>query len=121
KAYVVFIGREPGVYERWSDACKQVSGFRGSCYKGFETKEDAEEAYRSFTQAPDATKVEEECECEKTSTSSTSRPHRHKNSQKLMKVLRDLAIEIHNHAARMEKVVEEIGQILEDMQLNDEE
>ncbi|KZV40006.1 hypothetical protein F511_12401 [Dorcoceras hygrometricum] len=121
KAYVVFVGREPDVYERWSEASKQVSGFRESCYKGYETKEDAEEAFRSFEQAPDATRVEEKCECEKTSTSSTSRPHRPKNSQKLVKVLRDLAIEIHNHAARMEKVVEEIGQILEDMQLNDEE
>ncbi|KZV34899.1 hypothetical protein F511_04873 [Dorcoceras hygrometricum] len=59
KAYVVFVGREPGVYERWSDASKQVSGFSGSCYKGFETKEDAEEAFRSFAQAPNATRVED--------------------------------------------------------------
>ncbi|KZV54453.1 hypothetical protein F511_09768, partial [Dorcoceras hygrometricum] len=115
KSYIVFVGREPGVYERWSEASKQVCGFRGSCYKGYEIKKDAEEAFRSFSQAPDGTRVHEKCECEKTSTSSTSRPHRSKNSQKLVKVLRDLAIEIHNHAARMEKVVEEIGQILEDI------
>ncbi|KZV33106.1 U-box domain-containing protein kinase family protein [Dorcoceras hygrometricum] len=40
---------------------------------------------------------------------------RAKNSKKLVKVLRDLAVEMHNHAAKMEKAVEEIGQILEDM------
>ncbi|KZV42609.1 proton pump-interactor 1-like [Dorcoceras hygrometricum] len=121
KAYVVFVGREPGVYEKWSEASKQVCGFSGSCYKGYETKKDAEEAFRSFVQSPDASGVYEKCECEKTSTTSTSRPHRPNNSQKLVKVLRDLAVEIHNHATRMEKVVEEIGQILEDMQLNDGE
>ncbi|KZV15905.1 aluminum-activated malate transporter 12-like [Dorcoceras hygrometricum] len=35
-----------------------------------------------------------------------------KEFTEVVKVLRDLAVEIHNHAARMEKVVEEIGQIL---------
>ncbi|KZV29233.1 hypothetical protein F511_22398 [Dorcoceras hygrometricum] len=121
KSYVVFVGREPDVYEKWSDASKQVCGFRGSCYKGYDSKKDAEEAFRSFLQSPDASRVHGKCEGDKTSTTSTSRTHRPKNSQKLVKVLRDLAVEIHNHAVRMEKVVEEIGQLLEDMQLNDEE
>ncbi|KZV57244.1 proton pump-interactor 1-like [Dorcoceras hygrometricum] len=120
KTYVVFVGRVPGVYERWSEASEQVCGFSGSCYKGYETKTDAEEAFRSFSQAADGTRVHEKCECQKTSTCSTSRTPQTKNSQKLVKVLRDLAIEIHDHAVRMEKVVEEIGQILEDMQLDEE-
>ncbi|KZV20264.1 proton pump-interactor 1-like [Dorcoceras hygrometricum] len=117
KSYVVFVGREPGVYDKWSEASKQVCGFRGTCYKGYETNKEAEEAFRSFVQEPDATRFREKCECSKTSTASTSRPHRGKNSQKLVKVLRDLAVEIHNHAARMEKVVEEIGEKLDDMQV----
>ncbi|KZV46922.1 hypothetical protein F511_06164 [Dorcoceras hygrometricum] len=121
KAYVVFVGREPDVYEKWCEASKQVCGFRGCCYKGYETIKDAEEAFHSFLQATDASRVDVKVECEQPSTPSTSRPNQPKNSQKLVKVLRDLAVEIHNHAARMEKFVEEIGQIVEDMQLTDEE
>ncbi|KZV47460.1 DNA ligase 1-like [Dorcoceras hygrometricum] len=69
----------------------------------------------------DAIRVHKKCECEKTSTPSTSRPQRAKNSLKLVKVLRDLAVEIHGHAARMEKLIEEIGQILEDMAVSDDD
>ncbi|KZV21137.1 hypothetical protein F511_13203 [Dorcoceras hygrometricum] len=64
-----------------------------------------------------APRVHKKCESEKTNTPSTSKPQCAKNSAKLVKVLRDLAVEIHNHAAKMEKVVEEIGHILEDMAL----
>ncbi|KZV33105.1 hypothetical protein F511_03371, partial [Dorcoceras hygrometricum] len=88
KCYVVFIGRQPGVYEKWCTANEQVCGFSGACYKG----------------AP-----------------STSKPQRAKNSKKLVKVLRDLAVEMHNHAAKMEQAVEEIEKILEDMVVSDDE
>ncbi|KZV24255.1 hypothetical protein F511_01737 [Dorcoceras hygrometricum] len=121
KSYVVFIGRQPDVYDKWSEASKQVCGFRGACYKGYDTNKEAEEAFSCYLEAMDATRAHKKCECEKTSTSSTSRPHRTKNSLKLVKVLRDLAVEIHDHAARMEKVVEEIGQILENMAVSDDE
>ncbi|KZV27893.1 proton pump-interactor 1-like [Dorcoceras hygrometricum] len=121
KSCVVFIGREPGLYDKWSEASKQVCGFRGACYKGYETNKEAEEVFRSFVEEPDATSFREKCDCGKSGMTSTSRPHRAKNSQKLVKVLRDLAVEIHNHAARMEKVVKEIGEILDDMQVSDEE
>ncbi|KZV36082.1 proton pump-interactor 1-like [Dorcoceras hygrometricum] len=117
KAYVVFVGREPGVYEKWCEAIKQVCDFRGACYKGYESIKEAEEAFCSFLQEPDATRFREKCGLAKTETASTSRPYRPKNAQKLVKVLRDLAVEIHNHAVRMAKVVEEIGEILDDMQV----
>ncbi|KZV15752.1 hypothetical protein F511_29312 [Dorcoceras hygrometricum] len=68
-----------------------------------------------------APRIHKKCECEKTNTPSTSKPQRPKNSAKLVKVLRDLAVEIHSHAAKMEKVVEDIGQILEDMAVSDDE
>ncbi|KZV51537.1 hypothetical protein F511_05853 [Dorcoceras hygrometricum] len=68
-----------------------------------------------------APRAHKECACEKTNTPSTSKPKRAKNSAKLVKVLRDLAVEIRNHAAKMEKVVEEIGEILEDMAVSDDE
>ncbi|KZV32949.1 hypothetical protein F511_01460 [Dorcoceras hygrometricum] len=121
KAYVVFIGRQPGVYDKWFEASEQVLGFSGACYKGFDTKKEAEEAFSCYLEARNGPRDHKKCECGKTSTPSTSTPQRSKNSLKLVKVLRDVAVEIHNHAARMEKAIEEIGQILEDMAVSDDE
>ncbi len=45
KFYVVWQGKEPGIYSNW-DACKkQVDGFEGAQYKSFPTKAAAELAY----------------------------------------------------------------------------
>ena len=45
KYYVVWKGRNPGVYDNW-EACKEeVQGFQGALYKGFPDKESAEAAY----------------------------------------------------------------------------
>lgn len=45
KFYVVWKGRNPGVYDNW-DACKkEVDGFQGAWYKGFPDKTTAEKAY----------------------------------------------------------------------------
>ena len=38
RCYVVFIGRVPGVYDHWEDCVKQVTGFRGNYYKGYNTR-----------------------------------------------------------------------------------
>lgn len=35
----------PGVYDSWDECSKQVLGFRNNSYKGFPTKEMAEEEY----------------------------------------------------------------------------
>ena len=50
KFYVVWKGRNPGVYDSW-EACKQeVEGFQGALYKGFPDKASAEEAFaKGFT------------------------------------------------------------------------
>lgn len=45
KYYVVWIGRQPGVYSSWEECKKQVEGFDGSKYKGFPTIELAESAF----------------------------------------------------------------------------
>ncbi len=37
KCYVVWQGRKPGIYDKWSDCKKQVDGFEGAVYKGFPT------------------------------------------------------------------------------------
>ena len=43
--YVVYHGRKTGVFCSW-DACHaQVIGFKGACYKGFKSRE---EAFASF-------------------------------------------------------------------------
>ena len=44
KYYVVWIGLNPGVYDSWEACRQQVEGWKGAVYKGFATREEAEEA-----------------------------------------------------------------------------
>lgn len=50
KYYVVWTGRNPGVYDSW-EACKQeIDGFAGALYKGFPDKASADAAFaKGFT------------------------------------------------------------------------
>jgi len=45
KFYVVWVGKEPGIYTGWEDCKKQVEGYNGARYKGFPTRELAEAAF----------------------------------------------------------------------------
>lgn len=45
KYYVVWIGREPGIYNAWEDCQEQIKGFADAKYKSFETIEEAEKAF----------------------------------------------------------------------------
>lgn len=45
KFYVVWAGREPGIYTDWPSAQKQVIKFAGAKYKSFPTKAEAEAAF----------------------------------------------------------------------------
>lgn len=47
KWYVVWKGREPGIYETWLECKQQIDGFEEARYKSFETQTQAVEAYRS--------------------------------------------------------------------------
>lgn len=47
KFYVVWEGREPGVYSTWADCQKQINGYQGARYKSFPTKLAAEEAFHA--------------------------------------------------------------------------
>ena len=40
--YAVKRGKVPGVYTSWEECQKQLKGFKGNCYKGFFTQEEAE-------------------------------------------------------------------------------
>lgn len=46
KYYVVWEGRQPGVYDNWDDACEQVENYPGARYKSFPTQAAAVEAFR---------------------------------------------------------------------------
>lgn len=46
KYYVVFKGRNPGVYDDWGDAKEQIDGFEGASYRGYSSPAEAAEAFR---------------------------------------------------------------------------
>lgn len=46
KFYVVWVGREPGIYEDWDDCREQVEGFPGARYKAFDSQLAATAAFR---------------------------------------------------------------------------
>jgi len=48
KWYVVFRGRNPGIYESWPNAQKQVSKFEDNTYKAYESQGEAVEAWMRF-------------------------------------------------------------------------
>lgn len=45
KFYVVWKGKEPGIYTTWNDCKLQVEGFTGAAYKSFPTMMEAELAF----------------------------------------------------------------------------
>lgn len=46
KFYVVWEGHTPGIYTNWPEAKRQVDGFPQARYKSFDSREEAERAYR---------------------------------------------------------------------------
>jgi ribonuclease HI len=46
KYYVVWVGRQPGIYSSWADCAEQVNGFSGAKYKAFEQGAQAKEAFQ---------------------------------------------------------------------------
>ena len=44
-AYVVWIGRKPGIYRTWDECKRQVVGHKRASYKGFGTLAEAEAAF----------------------------------------------------------------------------
>ena len=55
--YVVYIGRVPGVYERWQDCDMQVNGFPGNRYKGYMSRAAAEENWRNHLRQQNRTRT----------------------------------------------------------------
>ncbi len=46
KYYVVWQGKEPGVYDSWAECEKRIKGVAGARFKSYESKTLAEQAYR---------------------------------------------------------------------------
>lgn len=46
KYYVVWLGHQPGVYTSWASCKAQVDNFPNARYKSYESKEEANEAFR---------------------------------------------------------------------------
>lgn len=51
KFYVVWMGRETGVFSEWAAAQRAVTGFAGACFKSFPTRAEAEQAFRKGASA----------------------------------------------------------------------
>ena len=47
KFYVVWKGRESGIFNSWEECTQQIHGFAGAVYKSFKTRQLAEEAFNS--------------------------------------------------------------------------
>jgi viroplasmin and RNaseH domain-containing protein len=46
--YVVFIGREPGVYDNFMDCHAQVNRFPSNLYKGYSSREEADHVWKLY-------------------------------------------------------------------------
>ncbi|MCM1369177.1 MAG: ribonuclease H family protein [Candidatus Amulumruptor caecigallinarius] len=53
KFYVVWVGRNPGVYDDLGDAMEQVDDYPGARFKGFDSAAEAAEAFRKGTAQSD--------------------------------------------------------------------
>lgn len=50
KFYVVWVGRQTGVFDSWDECKKQIEKYPGAQYKSFKTKLIAEQAYNSSSE-----------------------------------------------------------------------
>ncbi|KAJ1424200.1 Ribosomal protein L9/RNase H1, N-terminal [Sesbania bispinosa] len=48
KLYVVFVGRQPGVYGSWEECESQVLGYKGNKHQSFKTLEEAQLAWMRY-------------------------------------------------------------------------
>lgn len=59
KYYVVWVGREPGIYDDLTDALEQVDDYPGASFKSYNNAEEAALAYRRGSSKQDATELSE--------------------------------------------------------------
>lgn len=123
KTYVVFIGRKAGVYEKWSDANAEVHRYPGACYKGYDTRKEADEAFDGYLKktADDPSCSEPNCSSSKSNVNGTNQSEPGNKLGPLLKAVADLAMQNRNLAKTMEKNSEAIGILLEKLRTSDDE
>ncbi|XP_073127998.1 uncharacterized protein [Henckelia pumila] len=57
KSYVVFKGRNPGIYSTWEETDAQVTGFRLAEHKSYHTREDVVKAYTKYMEKNHSTQA----------------------------------------------------------------
>lgn len=50
-AWIVYLGRSPGVYKSWSECQKQTDGFKGNCYLKVASEAQARDDFAEYTKA----------------------------------------------------------------------
>ncbi|XP_042404609.1 uncharacterized protein LOC121994740 [Zingiber officinale] len=126
KTYVVFVGRNPGIYDSWAETHNEVNKFSGALHKSYWSREEAEKAYGAFLNTqlkqPVATSFafSDNNSVTSTSNSSSSSSTTPNKSEKIAK-LRDAQLELkrenRDHAARVAKIYEKIDTIFESLYL----
>lgn len=77
KFYVVWAGYQPGIYEDWTSAQQQISGFSGAKFKSYPTRLAAEAALKS---GPESSPPASQAVKKSTKSSSSALPPRIPNS-----------------------------------------
>lgn len=119
KTYVVFIGRKHVIYEKWSEANVEVNSYPGACFKGYDTRKEADEAFDSFLKkaSDDPTCSQPNCSTSNSSVNGTNQSKPHNKLGHLIKAVADLVLQNRNLANTVEKNSEDIGILLEKMKM----
>nr|POE79026.1 ribonuclease h [Quercus suber] len=132
KTYVVFVGRVPGVYDTWEEACAQVHQYSGADHKAFKHKMEVEVAFMKFWHIDDGNALQDSSSSTYSthSISSSSTPSTEESpyyigdvKYDLLKYQLDIAIEQRNHAIKIAKLNARMlnavaSQVLPDDELN---
>lgn len=70
KFYAIAVGRNPGIYDNWPAAHREVIGFTGARYKGFLTRQEAE----AWIKNPAPARFTHACKHDATSSAPNSPP-----------------------------------------------
>ncbi|XP_073159072.1 uncharacterized protein [Henckelia pumila] len=120
RAYVVYEGKKPGVYDQWSEASAQVTGVPNSCHKGFDSKREAEAAFESFRKLSFDSPPSQQHQGSTSTPSAGSNDDvlRSRTLARLLQEQSDLAREIASRSFKMEKLCAEIRALLQEMRGN---
>jgi len=124
--YAVAVGREPGIYDNWGEAKRQVDKYPSNIYKGFQTREEAEMFLLSYEMEKlslkaSATVPQEETEALEQKEISSSEVKNEaddeesvRSTEEVQKVERESASEKVETDVKVESVSEQVSASVED-------